>query len=128
MKKLRYIFELLIVATVLISCNSQEETKHLGIDAEIVSIDTDGKILTVKDLSDNGIFGEASKIDCKDSDIIYCNYKSQELKTINFEDLIVGDDIILEINESEFLKLKDDKDSEQTIKINQVQLGTQRFD
>lgn len=127
MKKLRYIFELLILTSILISCNSQEETKHLGIDAEIVSIDGESEVLTVKDISDSGIFGEASKIDCKDSDIIYCNYKTKELKTIKFEDLSVGDDIILEINDSEFLKLKDNKDSEQTIKINQVQLGTQRL-
>ena len=60
MKKLRYILELLIVTSILISCNSQEETKHLGIDAEIVKIDSEGEVLTVKDISDSGIFGEAS--------------------------------------------------------------------
>lgn len=116
---------------VLISCNNKQEGTHFGVDAKIVDIDKNEKVLTIEDADENEedeVFGQATKIDCKDSKIIYCNYKSLEVKNINFEDLEVDDDIILEVKDSEILKLKDNKDTDKKIKVDQIQLGTQRLD
>lgn len=131
MKKFRNILQLLLISIVFISCNGKQEGTHFGVDAKIVDIDKNEKVLTIEDADENEedeIFGKSTKIDCKDSNVIYCDYKKLEVKNINFEDLVVGDDIILEVKDSELLKLKDNKDSDETIKVNQVQLGTQRLE
>ena len=131
MKRIRNILQLLVVVLVLISCNSKQEGTHFGVDAKIVDIDKNEKVLTIEDADkdeDERIFEEATKIDCKDSNVIYCDYKSLEVKNINFEDLEVDDDIILEVKDSEILKLKDNKDTDKKIKVDQIQLGTQRLD
>ena len=127
MKKLLSVFLLLTCILVFSSCTAKEEdVLHMGVDAIITAIDPEEKILTVKDFPEGDTFGEESFLLCKDTELIYCNYDSHEVRDISFEDLQVGDAVILNIYESELSKLKS-PDSGKTVKVQQVQLGTQRL-
>ena len=58
---------------------------------------------------------------------MYCNYETDETKSINFEDLQVNDEVLLGIRDSEIEKAKSEDDSVSKIKVEQVQLATQRL-
>ena len=56
--------------------------------------------------------------------IIYCDYESGEVTDISVEDIVVGDEIIIGIRDSEIKKLQN---GENTVKAEQIQLSTQRL-
>ncbi len=125
MRKLVSLLLVLICVMDLTACaNDNEDILHLGVNAVIIEIDTDKQQITVKGTDKDSMLGENCVISCKDIDLIYCNYDSHEGKQITMQDLHVGDDILLEIKESE---IKDFKDSNETLNIEQLQLGTQRL-
>ena len=71
--------------------------------------------------------GKKCIIDCSKVPMMYCNYETDETKSINFEDLQVNDEVLLGIRDSEIEKAKSEDDSVSRIKVEQVQLATQRL-
>ena len=118
----------LMVAGITGCKNTEDDVLHLGLNAIIVEIDHQQQLIYVSDTEHEDIFGGRSAIDCskaieRDS-IFYVDYDSDttdNLRFIEFEDLMVGDMIILGIYESE-LKRTD------SILVEDIQLSTQRLD
>jgi hypothetical protein len=128
MKKKTILFvSMLSIVFCLAGCGKNEEVLHLGLNAEILEIDAENHDLIVKDIAEaDGVFGEKSVIDCSkavaNSRILYCNYITGDVKDIDFENLQVGDEIIVEMYDSEVKKISDG-----TATVEQIQLGTQRM-
>lgn len=59
--------------------------------------------------------------------MIYCDYDTGQVVSISFEDLQVQDEIILSIRNSEIENSKDEDDKARTLKVEQLQLSTQRM-
>ena len=119
----------LLIMTSLTGCQkTDEDVLHLGLNAIIVEIDHENQLIYVSDTEHEDVFGGRAAIDCnkaieRDS-IFYVDYDSDttdNLRFIEFEDLMVGDMIILGIYESE-LKRTD------SILVEDIQLSTQRLD
>ena len=120
-------FALLIMAALTGCQKTDEDVLHLGLNAIIVEIDHENQLIYVSDTEHEDAFGGRAAIDCskaieRDS-IFYVDYDSDttdNLRFIEFEDLMVGDMIILGIYESE-LKGTD------VILAEDIQLSTQRL-
>lgn len=125
-KQCALVLLLLILAT---GCGSysQEDFLHVGLNAVITRIDTENQVLTVKDPADEKIFLDGSFVRCEGCPVIYCNYDTQELKDIAFEDLQTGDSVLLQIRDSELQALKNCTDGPRRVSATQIQLGTQRL-
>ena len=129
MKKLLSIMFILLVVAGITGCKKEEDdVLHLGLNAIIVEIDQEEQMLYVSDTEHGDLFGERAAIDCSKAIerdcILYVDYDSDttdNLRFIEFEDLLVGDMIILGIYESE-LKRTD------SILVEDIQLSTQRLD
>lgn len=129
MKKLILIFSLCICILGLTACENQqqEDVLHLGVNAIITEIDTASKTITVKDSDDNGVLGSECTLECSKVPMIYCNYDTGEVDFISFEDLQIDDEILLGIRSSEIEKAKSQSDNIIEIKVEQIQLATQRL-
>ncbi|WP_394019815.1 hypothetical protein [Anaerococcus cruorum] len=126
MKKKFKLILLFSFALFLSSCGKQPTEKlSIGVNAVITDIDEKQDILTVKDSAEEGIFDAHSVVDAKNTPIIYCEYKTGKVSEIKFSDLKVNDEIIVNIRNSELEKLNDDNSAEK-IKVEQIQLSTQR--
>lgn len=106
----------------LASCSGQEDVLHMGLNAEILAIDVENTVLEIRGLDQDSHLGEHCSIDCTETPIIYCNYSNADVKEIAFADLQVGDQIILSVYKSELMDIQDG-----IIRVNQIQLGTQRL-
>ena len=121
------LLSLLIVAAITGCKKIEDDVLHLGLNAIIVEIDHENQLILVSDTEHEDAFGGRAAIDCskaieRDS-IFYVDYDSDttdNLRFIEFEDLMVGDMIILGIYESE-LKGTD------VILAEDIQLSTQRL-
>ena len=127
-KLLSILFVLLVVASITGCKKTEDDVLHLGLNAIIVEIDQEEQMLYVSDTEHGDLFGERAAIDCSKAIerdcILYVDYDSDttdNLRFIEFEDLLVGDMIILGIYESE-LKRTD------SILVEDIQLSTQRLD
>ncbi|MBS6105473.1 hypothetical protein [Anaerococcus sp.] len=126
MKRQFKIILLLSFVIFLSSCGNQaKDDLSIGVNAVITEIDEKQEMLTVKDNLEDEIFGNHSVIDAKDTLVIYCNYKTGKVTDIDFSDLKAGDEIIVNIRDSELEKLKD-YNSDENLKVEQIQLSTQR--
>ena len=118
---------LMILSLLALSGCKKEETVYLGLNAEIIEIDMENQTLCVMDLDESGVFGEECEIDCREAiekhQVIYCNYETHDVKAISWKDLQAGDEIILELSETEVAKIAEGA----MAKTNQIQLGTQRL-
>mgnify|MGYP003309570640 FL=1 len=122
------LFVLLIVAGITGCKNTEDDVLHLGLNAIIVEIDHQQQLIYVSDTEHEDVFGGRAAIDCskaieRDS-IFYVDYDSDttdNLRFIEFEDLMVGDMIILGIYESEL-------NGTDAILVEDIQLSTQRLD
>ena len=125
---LSIVFALFIVAGITGCKKAQDDVLHLGLNAIIIEIDHEKQLIYVSDTEHEDVFGERAAIDCskaieRDS-IFYVDYDSDttdNLRFIEFEDLLDGDMIILGIYESE-MKRTD------SILVEDIQLSTQRLD
>ena len=121
------LFVLLIVAGITGCKNTEDDVLHLGLNAIIVEIDHQQQLIYVSDTEHEDVFGGRAAIDCskaieRDS-IFYVDYDSDttdNLRFIEFEDLMVGDMIILGIYESEL-------SGTDAILVEDIQLSTQRL-
>ena len=92
----------------------EPDVLHLGIDCEILEIDSEKKILVLSGIGeDEKIIGNGVKFDCADVDI------NMDEKFINFEDLKTGDHVAIGIYESEMEKIGNEKE---VPKLKQVEL------
>lgn len=130
MKKKTILFLLITFMVYIVSCNKNEEEDllHLGLNAKIVEIDSAEQVIYVSEIpGDNEkIFGGRFAVDCSKAiekeKIIYVNYEAEnDVRIISFEDLKVGDEIILNIYDKEL------KDVDDSILVEQIQLATQRI-
>lgn len=129
MKKWKIIMCLLILIVTATACSKPEEDiLHLGLNAEITEIDAKNYVLHVKDVDEDSeaVFGGNSVLDCskavESQNIIYVDYADESVTLIEFDDLQIGDAVILNIYESEL----NGSDNE-SIVVEQIQLATQRY-
>ena len=105
-----------------------EGNLNLGLNAEIVEIDSMNQILYVKDMDDGAdVFGDRCAVDCNYAisryNLLYVNYGNpNDVRTIDFSTFEVGDAIIIGMYESE-----KEKAFNGSAIAEQVQLGTQKF-
>ena len=124
---LSIVFALLIVAGIIGCKNTEDDVLHLGLNAIIVEIDPENQLLYVSDTEHEDVFGGRAAIDCskaieRDS-IFYVDYDSDttdNLRFIEFEDLMTGDMIILGIYQSEL-------NGTDAILVEDIQLSTKRL-
>lgn len=127
MKKLIAVVLTLVCVLSLAACKQEEneDILHLGINAEIVEIDTVNQIVYVVDYGEDDIFGAKCAIDCKklitDKEIIYVDYETEAVSLIQFSNLVVGDKVTINAYESQLNGISDG-----IIEVEQIQLATQR--
>ena len=129
MRRLHIILLALFIVAGITGCKkTEEDVLHLGLNSIIVEIDHENQLIYVSDTEHEDVFGGRAAIDCSNAierdSIFYVDYDSDttdNLRFIEFEDLMVGDMIILGIYESE-LKGTD------VILAEDIQLSTQRLD
>ena len=101
---------------------------NLGLNAEIIDIDYDQKILYVKDVGkSDAVFGDSCAIDCSYAisryNLCYVNYgEPNDVRTIDISTFEVGDAIIIGMYESE-----KEKAFNGSAIAEQIQLSTQRL-
>lgn len=125
---LSIVFALFIVAGITGCKKAQDDVLHLGLNAIIVEIDHENQLIYVSDTEHEDVLCGRAAIDCnkaieRDS-IFYVDYDSDttdNLRFIEFKDLMVGDMIILGIYESEL-------NGTDAILVEDIQLSTQRLD
>ena len=129
MRRLHIILLALLIVAGITGCKkTEDDVLHLGLNAIIVEIDHQQQLIYVSDTEHEDVLGERTAIDCskaieRDS-IFYVDYDSDttdNLRFIEFEDLMVGDMIILGIYESELI-------GTDAILVEDIQLSTQRLD
>ena len=119
---------LLIMAGTTGCKKKEDDVLHLGLNAIIVDINHEKQLIYVSDTEHEDVFSGRAAIDCskaieRDS-IFYVDYDSDttdNLRFIEFKDLMVGDMIILGIYESEL-------NGTDAILVEDIQLSTQRLD
>ena len=128
MKKIIAMALVVICFCGLIGCSQKDdEVLHLGLNATVVEIDTSNHILYVTDLGNDEIFGDRCGIDCNEAiekyNLCYVNYDAEDdVRTIEFEDFQVGDDVIIGLYDGEI-----ENAFNKTAVAEQVQLATQRL-
>ena len=128
-KKMIMALCIFICTFTLVACSGQQtnEPLTLGVNAIITEIDKENKIITIKDSGEEGVLGNDCLIDCSQIPMIYCNYNTQDVVDITFDDLQVWDEIILTIRSSEIKNLQMGDGNKSKIAVEQLQLGTQRI-
>ena len=124
---------IMLLAMVLTAgCGAKEEVLHLGLNAEVISIDAENDLLYVKDIDESAaVFGEKSAIDCSKAvemdSVIYVKYDSNgDITEIELSQLIPGDHVTVNMYDCEKVNAFNAKESEAAL-AEQIQLGTQRF-
>ncbi len=128
MKKIGMVLCVFLFMISMTACSSSKNNPvHLGVNAVITEIDEENNTITVKDSAEEGVLGKNCLIDCSSTSMIYCDYDTGQVVSISFEDLQVQDEIILSIPNSEIEHSKDKDNKASTIKVEQLQLSTQRM-
>ena len=110
----------------LSGCGSLKDDTLLIVNAVITEVDTEKQTITVKDDADERTLGEDCLIDCSSIPMVYCDFATQEVTRISFEDLQVKDKVIVSIRSSEMESFRSGG-GENTLKVEQLQLYTQRM-
>ena len=119
----------LCLLTLLLSlsgCGSLKDDSLLIANAVITEVDTGKQIITVKDDVDESTLGEGCLLDCSSVPMVYCDFATQKVTRISFEDLQANDKVIVSIRSSEMESFRSGSGGENTIKVEQLQLYTQR--
>ena len=110
----------------LSGCGSLKDDTLLIVNAVITEIDTEKQTITVKDDVDESTLGEECLLDCSSIPMAYCDFATQKVTKISFEDLQVNDRVIVSIRSSEVENFRSGGNEENTLKVEQLQLYTQR--
>lgn len=110
----------------LSGCGSLKDDTLLIANAVITEIDTAKQTITVKDDVDESTLGEGCLLDYSSVPMVYCDFATQKVTKISFEDLQVNDRVIASIRSSEVENFRSGGNEENTLKVEQLQLYTQR--
>ena len=116
---------LLALLLSLSGCGSLKDDTLLTVNAVITEVDTGKQTIMVKDDVDESTLGEECLIDCPSVPMAYCDFATQKVTKISFEDLQVNDKVIMCIRSSEMENFRSGG-GENTIKVEQLQWYTQR--
>ena len=119
----------LCLLTLLLSlsgCGSLKDDSLLIANAVITEVDAAKQTITVKDDVDESTLGEECLLDCSSIPMVYCDFATQKVTRISFEELQVNDKVIMCIRSSEIESFRSGSGGENTIKVEQLQLYTQR--
>ena len=119
----------LCLLTLLLSlsgCGPLKDDTLLTVNAVITEVDTEKQTITVKDDAGERTLGEDCLIDCSSIPVAYCDFATQKVTRISFEELQVNDKVIVSIRSSEMESFRSGGNEENTIKVEQLQLYTQR--
>ena len=86
----------------LSGCGSLKDDTLLIANAVITEIDTAKQTITVKDDVDESTLGEGCLLDYSSVPMVYCDFATQKVTKISFEDLQVNDRVIVSIRSSEW--------------------------
>ena len=117
---------LLTLFIFLSGCGSLKDDTLLTVNAVITEVGTGKQTITVKDDAGERTLGEDCLIDCSSIPVAYCDFATQKVTRISFEELQVNDKVIVSIRSSEMEKFRSGSGGENTIKVEQLQLYTQR--
>lgn len=118
-RNLRGIDIALCLLTLLLSlsgCGSLKDDTLLIANAVITEIDTEKQTITVKDDVDESTLGEECLLDCSSVPMAYCDFATQKVTKISFEDLQVNDKVIMCIRSSEMESFRSGGNEENTLK------------
>ena len=110
----------------LSGCGSLKDDTLLIANAVITEIDTAKQTITVKDDVDESTLGEGCLLDYSSVPMVYCDFATQKVTKISFEDLQVNDKVVMCIRSSEMERFRSGSGGENTLKVEQLQLYTQR--
>ena len=110
----------------LSGCGSLKDDTLLIINAVITEVDTEKQTITVKDDVDENTLGEGCLVDCSSIPMFYCDFATQKVTRISFEDLQVKDKVIVSIRSSEMENFRSGRNKEKMLEVEQLQLYTQR--
>ena len=116
---------LLTLFIFLTGCGSLKDDTLLTVNAVITEVDTGKQTITIKDDADENPLGEGCLVDCSSIPMVYCDFATQKVTRISFEELQVNDKAIVSIRSSEIESFRSGS-GENTIKVEQLQLYTQR--
>lgn len=111
----------------LTGCQSKEDPLYLGNNAIVLETDEGRNGLYVKDADNGGasgdsLFGERCFIDCSHAQLYYYGLGTEELTEMKLEDLLAGDEVTIDLRESEVKKAGSGSASAE-----KIQLMTQRM-
>ena len=128
-RNIRGIGIVLCLLTLLLSlsgCGSLKDDSLLIVNAMITEVDAAKQTITVKDDADESALGKECLIGCSSVPMVYCDFATQKVTRISFEDLQVNDKVIVSIRSSEMESFRSGGNEENTLKVEQLQLYTQR--
>ncbi len=111
----------------LTGCQPKEDPLYLGNNAIVLETDEDRNGLYVKDAdyggaSGDSLFGERCFIDCSHAQLYYYGLGTEELTEMKLGDLLAGDEVTIDLRESEVKKAGNGSASAE-----KIQLMTQRM-
>lgn len=86
----------LCLLTLLLSlsgCGSLKDDTLLIVNAVITEVDTGKQTIMIKDDVDESTLGEECLLDCSSVPMVYCDFATQKVTKISFEDLQVNDNL-----------------------------------
>ena len=130
-RNIRGIGIVLCLTTLLLSlsgCGSLKDDSLLIVNAVITEVDAAKQTITVKDDADESALGKECLIGCSSVPMVYCDFATQKVTRISFEDLQVNDKVIVSIRSSEMESFRNRLNEESAITMEQLQLYTQRVE
>ena len=111
----------------LTGCQPKEDPLYLGNNAIVLETDEGRNGLYVKDAdiggaSGDSLFGERCFIDCSHAQLYHYGLNTEELTEMKLEDLLAGDEVTIDLRESEVKKAGNGSASAE-----KIQLMTQRM-
>ena len=117
---------LLTLFIFLSGCGSLKDDTLLTVNAVITEVDAAKQTITIKDDADESALDKECLIDCSSIPMVYCDFATQKVTRISFEELQVNDRVIVSIRSSEMENFRSGGNEENTLKVEQLQLYTQR--
>ncbi len=99
MKKALVIIATLVCIIFTMSACGSKEVTHVGVNAEILEINTELKGFVVKSLDDDSILGEKCYVSCESEELyyLYVDYDTSEITDLSYSDFTVGDHITVDV-------------------------------
>ncbi len=107
----------------------EQDSKHLDRIQVLMASSREFYILVrLQGKKESDVFSYLSRIEKSIKDMFYCDFATQKVTRISFEELQVNDKVIVCIRSSEMERFRSGSGGENTIKVEQLQLYTQRAD